>query len=73
MQVVIFTLLFERDIRFYVIEPMAWKHFCGIKGGKRAEQKANTIQMVKDRFGLTVEEDIADAIGIGCWAVGNIR
>lgn len=59
-------------IPFILIEPTAWKSFSKIKGRKRAEQKASTIQMVHDRFGIEATEDEADAIGIGIWAVNNI-
>ena len=65
MQGVIFEILFENEIDFTVIEASAWKSFCGIKGKKRVEQKLNTIKMVKEKFGLDVTEDEADAIGIG--------
>lgn len=72
MQGVIFNLLFERDIPFCLVQPTKWKSFNGIKGRKRVEQKANTIQMVKSKYGLDVTEDEADAIGIGYWAINNI-
>jgi len=73
MQGIIFSILFELDIGFNIIEATAWRKFCNIQGRKRIEQKASTIQMVRDRFVLNVGEDIADAIGIGCWAVNNIK
>ena len=46
LQGTILALLFERNIPFTIIEP-SWKSFSLIKGRKREEQKANTIQMVK--------------------------
>lgn len=73
LQGVILSILFERNLPFVFIEPTAWKSFCKIKGRKRVEQKANTIQMVKDEFNLNVSEDEADAIGIGKWAINNIK
>lgn len=72
LQGVLFSLFFELDIGFTIIEATAWKSFCKISGQKREEQKANTIQMVKDTYGIEVTEDEADAIGIGRWAVNNI-
>jgi hypothetical protein len=56
-----------------MIEPSAWTSFCLIKGRKRIEQKASTIQMVKNKYGIEVSEDIADAIGIGTWAINHIK
>lgn len=72
MQGVIFNILFERNIPLSLIEPTAWKAYSKIKGKKRIEQKANTIQMVKNKFNIDVTEDEADAIGIGIWATNNI-
>lgn len=73
MQGLILSTLFERNLGFIVVEPSAWKSYCSIKGRKRVEQKANTIQMVKDRFNLKVSEDIADAIGLGIYTINNIK
>lgn len=73
LQGVIFSILFERNKPFTIIEPSAWKKFCSIKGRKRVEQKASTIQMVKEKFGLDISEDEADAIGIGIWAINKIK
>ena len=72
LQGVLMSLLFERNIGFHIIEPTAWKAFCGVKGRKRQEQKDNAIQLVKDRFKLSVSEDEADAILIGFWAINKI-
>lgn len=72
LQGLIFSILFERDMAFLLVEPTKWKSFCKIKGRKRIEQKANTIQMVKDKFNIEVSEDIADAIGIGLYTVNKI-
>lgn len=73
LQGIILSILFERDLQFIFLEPTAWKAFCKIKGRKRIEQKANTIQMVKDKFGLELSEDICDAIGIGLWTINNTK
>lgn len=73
LQGVIFSILFETDIPFTIIEPTAWKSFCKIKGRKRIEQKANTIQMVKNKYNIDVSEDIADSIGIGIWTINHVK
>jgi Holliday junction resolvasome RuvABC endonuclease subunit len=57
--------LFEMDVGFEDIMPTEWKGFCNIEGKDRITQKANTIQMVKEKFGLDVSEDEADSIGLG--------
>ena len=50
------------------IYPSSWRADCGIKQGrgtKRESQKELDIQFVKDKFNIDVNDDIADAIGIG--------
>lgn len=73
LQGVLMAHLFKTDIGFQIIEPSAWKSSCGIKGRKREEQKKNTQIFVKNRYGVEVSEDEADAIGIGTWAINNIK
>ena len=72
LQGLIMALLFERNIGFQYVESTAWRAFCGVKGKKRTEQKANAIQIVKDKFNLSVSDDEADAILIGFWAINKI-
>jgi Holliday junction resolvasome RuvABC endonuclease subunit len=73
LQGVLFSILFELDIGFVICESTAWKKHIGVQGRKRDEQKLSTIQIIKERFGIVAEEDIADAIGLGCWSVDNIK
>lgn len=72
-QGVLMAYFFNIDIGFTVVKPSEWKSYCKIKGRKREEQKKNTIAFVKDRFGFDVSEDEADAIGIGVWAMSQIK
>lgn len=73
LQGILMAKLFKLDIGFQIIEPSAWKSFCGIKGRKREEQKRNTQAFVKSIYKVSVSEDEADAIGIGFWAINNIK
>ena len=48
--------------------PSEWRKLCGIKTGRgvvRETVKQRDIQFVKDTFNLTVNDDEADAIGLG--------
>ena len=48
--------------------PSQWRKVCKIKQGRgiqRKQQKQLDIQWVKDNFNIQVNDDIADAIGIG--------
>ena len=52
----------------------SWRAKCGIHTGpkiRREDLKKKDVQFVKDQFGLTVNDDIADAICIGFSAVGG--
>lgn len=72
LQGVLMAYLFKLNIGFQMIEPSAWKSFCGIQGRKRQEQKKNTQRFVKKQYGLVVSEDEADAIAIGTWAIHHV-
>jgi len=59
---------FKKKIELIFIYPSSWRATCKIKQGagiKRDSQKQADIKFVKDTFGLDVNDDIADAIGIG--------
>ena len=73
LQGILMAYLFKLDVGFQIIEPSAWKSSCGIKGRKREEQKKNTQAFVKMMYKVNVSEDEADAIGIGFWAINNIK
>ena len=54
------------DIEY--LYPSEWRKICGIKTGsgvRRESLKPRDIAFVKETFGITVNDDIADAIGIG--------
>ena len=57
-----------KHIAIDFIYPSQWRKVCQIKQGRgvqRAKQKENDVQWVKDNFNIQVNDDIADAIGIG--------
>ena len=64
----------EIKIPYDVVPPTRWKSFCKIKGKKRQEQKDNTVLFVKSKFNMeNVEEDEADSIALGFFAVCNMN
>lgn len=50
------------------VEPTVWKSKFGVKGKKREEQKQSCVEIVKERYGIDVNDDIADSIGIASYA-----
>lgn len=65
LQGVLKHYLYKNKFPYGVLPPGGWRKELGIKGRKREDQKANAIAYVKDKFGLDVTEDEADAICIG--------
>ena len=50
------------------VYPSEWRAKCGIKNGRgvrRETAKEHDIQFVKEKYNINVNDDIADAIGIG--------
>ena len=72
LQGAIFASLFDLDIGFCIVEASCWKPFFGVTSKKRADQKLETIKIVKDKFNKDVSEDEADSIAIGYWAINNL-
>ena len=55
-------------LEFEYIYPSEWRKACGIKTGsgvRRESLKPKDIAFVKEKFHIDVNDDIADAIGIG--------
>lgn len=74
LQGVLFSVLFEKNIGFCLVEPTKWKKYSNIKGRKRVEQKQDTIQKMKEKYNINdITEDMADSIGIGTWSVNNLK
>lgn len=75
LQGFITDLLNTNNIQFKFYTASEWRKKCGIHTGRgihRESLKPKDIQFVKDQFGLSVNDDEADAICIGFAAVGGI-
>lgn len=56
------------DIPYEIFYPSAWRKMLGFKQGsgtKRSDLKQQAIDMIYDRYGISVTNDEADAICIG--------
>ena len=62
----------DEGYKFEIVEPITWKSFSKIKG-KRPEQKKQSVFLAEKTFGIELfnDDDIADSINIGCWAVNK--
>lgn len=65
LQGTLLDYFFEKEIPYVIIPSVTWKSICGIKGRKRAEQKQNAIDFVKEKYRIEVSSDTADAICLG--------
>ena len=70
MQAAIAFMLHEHfpKIKIEYVYPSSWRAACGIhtgRGIKRGSLKPADIKFVKDTYNIEVNDDIADAIGIG--------
>ena len=72
LQGLLIDLCVEGNYLYEVVPPSTWRTI-GIKGRKRVEQKKSSVQFVKDNFGLDVNDDVADAINMGFYALKNIE
>ena len=73
MQGVLMAYLFDLDIGFEIVSPGTWRSYSKIKGRKRIEQKLNTQIFIKEKYGIDVSEDEADAIGLGVFSSNKIK
>lgn len=52
---------------FEIVPPSVWRKYLGMSQGnkKREELKSESIRIVKEKYGIDVNDDTADAINIG--------
>lgn len=73
LQGFVMSALFDKAVPFYIVEPVVWKSYSGIKGKKRAEQKESSVSLAELIYGVAVTDDVSDAIFIGRWATNNYK
>lgn len=73
LQGVIYAYLYQLNIPCFTVEVTKWKTFFGVKSRGRVNQKQETRELVNKIYGLIVQEDEADAIGIGHWASHHLN
>lgn len=62
-------LLTENNIEYNVVSPNVWRKYAGTAGKNRTEEKMLSVAKVKERFNIKVNDDIAESILIGSYAV----
>lgn len=66
---VVQEVCYENDIEYEVVQPNVWRKYAGTNGKNRKEEKMLSIARVREKFGVNVGDDIAEAILIGSYGV----
>lgn len=67
LQGAIFQMCYEKDLGYVLYAPSTWRRIIGIIGGrlKRDQYKKKAIAFVENSYGITVNDDCAEAICMG--------
>jgi Holliday junction resolvasome RuvABC endonuclease subunit len=65
LQGVLINTCFELGLPYQIAPTNTWRAHCGVKGKARADRKKSMQLLVKNWFDITVDDNCADAIGIG--------
>ena len=55
----------EHEIEFDAVAPNVWRKYAGTAGKTRREEKMLSVAVVKEKYGIQVTDDVAEAILIG--------
>lgn len=55
----------EHSIAYEVVSPNVWRKYAGTCGKTRLQEKQLSVAMVKEKYGVKVNNDVAEAILIG--------
>ena len=64
---VIQTTCCENNIEFEAVAPDVWRKYAGTNGKNRREEKMLSVAKVKEKFDISVSDDVAEAILIGIY------
>ena len=57
----------ENNIEFEAVSPNVWRKYAGTNGKNRREEKLLSVGKVKEKFSISVSDDVAEAILIGMY------
>ena len=73
LQGILIDLCIELGIPYIICPTNTWRAHVGVKGRTRTDKKRSMQLIVKDRYDISVSDDIADAIGIGKYTSDTYR
>lgn len=62
---VVQTICSDKNVPFEVVSPNVWRKYAGTNGKNRQEEKLLSIAAVKEKYNISVSDDVAEAILIG--------
>jgi len=62
---VIETTCVQQGIPYEVVSPNVWRKYAGTCGKNRTQEKQLSVVMVQEKYGVRVNDDVAEAILIG--------
>ena len=63
----------ENKIPYEVVSPNVWRKYAGTCGKNRKEEKLLSVAVVKNKYNITVSDDIAEAILIGLYGTKMLK
>lgn len=73
LQGILMSTAQELGVEYIACPIPSWRHYCGVKGNTRIDQKRSMQLLVKKWYDVSVTDDCADAIGIGHYAITKSR
>ena len=61
----------EVGVKYEVVSPNVWRKYAGTAGKSRREEKMLSVAIVKEKYGVKVTDDVAEAILIGRYGAMN--
>lgn len=55
----------ENNIPYEIVSPNVWRKYAGTCGKTRLEEKKLSVAVVKEKYGIKVNDDVAEAVLIG--------
>jgi Holliday junction resolvasome RuvABC endonuclease subunit len=65
LQGILMETMYNMDVPYMICHVGTWRQHCGVKGKTRADKKKSMQMLVKKWFDVSVDDDCADAVGIG--------
>ena len=63
----------NNHIKYEVVSPNVWRKYVGTCGKNRKEEKLLSVAVVKNKYNITVSDDVAEAILIGLYGTKMLK